>query len=95
VGVSNSKTRIFLCGPTVYDYCHIGHARIFIIFDVLSRFLKSKNVKVRTVVNVTDIDPKLYEGGDLGNSGSISKIYFDEFLKDLANLGINDSVIYC
>lgn len=95
MGISNSKTRIFLCGPTVYDYCHIGHARIFIIFDVLSRFLKSNNVKVRTVVNVTDIDPKLYEGGDLGNCGSLSKIYFDEFLKDLANLGINDSVIYC
>ena len=46
VGASNSNMRIFLCGPTVYDYCHIGHARIFILFDVLSRFLKSNNIKV-------------------------------------------------
>src|SRR4029078_3478936 len=55
----------------------------------------SNNVKVKTVVNVSDIEPKLYEGGDPGNCGSITKIYYDEFLKDLANLGIHDSVIYC
>ncbi|MDQ5868960.1 MAG: class I tRNA ligase family protein [Thermoproteota archaeon] len=95
LGVSNNKTRIFLCGPTVYDYCHIGHARIFVIFDVLTRFLESNNVNVRMVVNVTDIDPKLYKREDQRNYGSISRIYFDEFLKDLAHLGINGSVIYC
>ncbi|MDP9197019.1 MAG: class I tRNA ligase family protein [Thermoproteota archaeon] len=93
--VHNNKTRIFLCGPTVYDYCHIGHARIFVIFDVLTRFLESNNLNVRMVVNVTDIDPKLFKRESHANWGSVARTYFDEFLKDLAHLGINGSVVYC
>ncbi len=93
---SNKKnTRIFLCGPTIYDYCHIGHARVFVIFDVLTRFLQSNNVHVRTLVNVIDIDPKMNRGGRDEKYNSVSEMYFNEFLKDLKNLGISDSSLYC
>lgn len=91
------KTRIFLCGPTIYDYCHIGHARIFVLFDVLARFVESKNFKVKMVVTVTDIDPKLckVESNGTCNSDLVSKRYFDEFLKDLKYLRVNSPALYC
>ena len=50
--------RIYLCGVTVYDDCHIGHARTIIVFDALRRFFLSKNLRVLFIQNFTDIDDK-------------------------------------
>ena len=56
---SNNTVKIYLCGVTVYDDCHIGHARTIVIFDVLRRFLVSKEVEVTLIQNFTDVDDKI------------------------------------
>jgi cysteinyl-tRNA synthetase len=53
------EIKIYACGQTVYDYCHIGHARSMIVFDMVVRYLRSQNYKVTFVRNITDIDDKI------------------------------------
>jgi cysteinyl-tRNA synthetase len=53
------QVRMYVCGMTVYDYCHIGHARVLVVFDVVYRFLKHLGYKVTYVRNITDIDDKI------------------------------------
>ena len=57
--VNPKKVGIYVCGPTVYDYFHVGNARVFIIFDVLVRFLRNLGYEVIYVRNITDIDDKI------------------------------------
>lgn len=54
-----NKIGIYVCGMTIYDYCHIGHARLLVSFDVVTRFLRSQNWDVNYVRNITDIDDKI------------------------------------
>jgi len=54
------KVRMYVCGMTVYDYCHIGHARVMVTFDIITRFLKSLNYDVHYVRNITDVDDKIF-----------------------------------
>ena len=56
---SDKKIEIFVCGPTVYDYSHIGHARTYIAFDAFVKYLKSQGYQVRYVQNITDLDDKI------------------------------------
>jgi len=53
------QVRMYVCGMTVYDYCHIGHARVLVVFDVVYRFLRHLGYKVNYVRNITDIDDKI------------------------------------
>src|SRR5210317_2091547 len=53
------QVRMYVCGMTVYDYCHIGHARVLVVFDVVYRFLKHLGYAVTYVRNITDIDDKI------------------------------------
>src|SRR5262245_43505649 len=50
---------LYVCGITVYDYCHIGHARVFVAFDMIVRFLRASGWRVKYVRNITDIDDKI------------------------------------
>ena len=50
---------MYVCGMTVYDYCHIGHARVMVAFDYIIRFLRSQGWSVKYVRNITDIDDKI------------------------------------
>ena len=59
IPLDDNDIRIYACGPTVYDYIHVGNARPLIIFDVLVRFLKSIYPKVTYVRNITDVDDKI------------------------------------
>ena len=54
-----NKIRMYVCGITVYDYCHIGHARSMVVFDVIVRFLRWLGFQVTFVRNITDIDDKI------------------------------------
>jgi cysteinyl-tRNA synthetase len=54
-----SEVRMYVCGMTVYDYCHLGHARVLVIFDVVQRWLRSSGYRVTYVRNITDIDDKI------------------------------------
>ena len=83
----SDKVRIYLCGVTVYDDSHIGHARTIIVFDVLRRFLESKNIQVNLIQNFTDVDDKIIKKANDVNetaqniSNRYIQSYFDEFDK--------------
>jgi len=55
------KVRMYVCGVTVYDYCHVGHARMMIVFDMVRRYLRWRGYDVTFVRNITDIDDKIIE----------------------------------
>ena len=83
---NNKKIKIFVCGPTLYDNCHIGHARLFVLVDLVVRILLSKNCIPHVIVNITDIDPKL-------NKNKINPDHlFNDFINDLNKLEINDLI---
>ncbi len=69
VPLEPGKVKMYVCGVTTYDYCHIGHARMFVAFDVISRYLRHRGFKVTYVRNITDIDDKILkrakENGEL------------------------------
>ncbi len=53
------KVRMYVCGMTVYDYCHLGHARVMVVFDLITRYLRARGYEVTYVRNITDIDDKI------------------------------------
>ena len=57
--IESQKVRLYVCGMTVYDYCHLGHARVMVIFDVINRWLRQSGYNVQYVRNITDIDDKI------------------------------------
>ncbi len=57
--LEDNKVKMYVCGMTVYDYCHLGHARVLVSFDVIVRFLRSQGYDVTYVRNITDIDDKI------------------------------------
>ena len=59
----DDEVGIYACGPTVYSRIHIGNARPFVVFSLLARFLNAEGYRARLVVNVTDINDKIYDGG--------------------------------
>ena len=80
--------RIYVCGPTVYNYIHIGNARPLIVFDTLRRYLEYKGNKVIYVSNITDIDDKLIKKGQEEGTTmqAVAKRFEAEYLKDAAGL---------
>jgi cysteinyl-tRNA synthetase len=90
IPLSENKVGIYACGVTVYDYCHIGHARSAIIFDVISRYLRYKGFDVKYVRNFTDIDDKIIKKAQEENTtwDIIAKKYIDEYYADMDKLGI-------
>jgi len=81
----SDKVRIYLCGVTVYDDAHIGHARTIIVFDVLRRFLESQNIPVEFIQNFTDVDDKIIDRAQqekispLELAAKYTENYFDDF----------------
>lgn len=59
VPIEPGKVRMYVCGMTVYDYCHLGHARVMVVFDMVYRWLKASGLDVTYVRNITDIDDKI------------------------------------
>ncbi len=96
VPMEENHVRIYACGPTVYNYIHIGNARPICAFDVLRRYLKYKGLKVTYVQNFTDVDDKIIrraneEGVD---SLEISEKYIEEYKKDAHGLNVMDADIH-
>ncbi len=90
--IDPSKIGIYVCGITVYDYCHIGHARTFVAFDVIVRYLKHKfgADKVRFVRNITDIDDKIIKRAQENNETVtvLTDRFIDAMNADADNLGL-------
>jgi len=86
----NNRAKIYACGPTVYDFIHIGNARMIVIFDTFRRYLESQGVKVDFVQNFTDIDDKLINKA-IAEGKTVQEIadkYIAEYEKDAAGLNI-------
>lgn len=86
--INEGKVGIYVCGPTVYNYIHIGNARPICVFDVLRRFLKYIGYEVKFVQNFTDVDDKIIKrANEEGTEASvISEKYIEEYLVDLRGL---------
>ena len=84
------EVSFYVCGPTVYDYFHIGNARPFVVFDVLRRYMESKGLRVKYIQNFTDIDDKMiqraYELGVFARE--LACRYIDAYYEDADGLGI-------
>ncbi len=83
--------RMYVCGVTVYDYCHVGHARSTVVFDVISRYLKYRGYNVVMVRNFTDIDDKIIKRAkEEGVSWEeIARRYTEEYYRDMDALGVS------
>lgn len=88
--IEPGRVKMYVCGPTVYDSCHIGHARSVIVFDVIYRYLRAVGYDVTYVRNFTDIDDKIINrSNELGVSAeSLAEKYIDEFHQDMDALNV-------
>jgi cysteinyl-tRNA synthetase len=96
IPIEAGKVRMYSCGPTVYNYFHIGNARPFIVFDVLRRFLEYTGYEVTFIQNFTDVDDKIinrsHEEGI--SPGDVSKKYIAEYFTDADTLGIRRATVH-
>lgn len=94
--IEPGKVKMYSCGPTVYNYFHIGNARPFIIFDSLRRYLEYKGYEVKFVQNFTDIDDKMInKANDLGITvKELADTYIAEYFKDADGLGIHRASVH-
>ncbi len=96
VPINENKVGIYVCGPTVYDYIHIGNARPMIVFDTLRRYLLYKGYDVNYVSNFTDVDDKIIKRAlEEGiTSAEISERYIDEVKKDMEALNVLEATTH-
>ncbi|MDN5247936.1 MAG: cysteine--tRNA ligase [Wolbachia endosymbiont of Tyrophagus putrescentiae] len=88
IPTNKDHIKMYVCGPTVYDYAHIGNARSVVVYDVLFRLLKSSYDKVTYVRNITDIDDKIIDAANNKNSDveSITTYYTQAFHEDMRSI---------
>ncbi len=96
VPVDENEVKIYACGPTVYNYIHIGNARPLCVFDVLRRYLEYRGYNVKFVQNFTDIDDKIIKrANEEGISfEEVSKKYINEFWTDAHGLNFKDATVH-
>lgn len=87
----NGNVRMFVCGPTVNDYSHLGHARTYIVFDAFVRYLAHRGERVSYLVNVTDVDDKIITRGrnEKRSPQEVAKFFTNAYLEDMRRLNIN------
>src|SRR3989338_762287 len=85
-----NKLKMFVCGPTVYDYIHIGNARTFVIFDAYAKWLRSTGVDLEYIMNITDIEDKIIaRAKEQGREpAEFAKEWEEKFYEDAQALGI-------
>jgi cysteinyl-tRNA synthetase (EC 6.1.1.16) len=93
---TTKKIKIYLCGVTVYDESHIGHARTIIVFDVLRKYLESKGIEIELVQNFTDVDDKIINRANSENTTAekISTRYIKNYFKDFDELNVKRATNY-
>lgn len=85
------KIRLFVCGPTVYDYAHIGHARTYIFFDFFANYLRTQGYEVTYLQNITDVDDKIIKRAteEKKKPEAIAKFFTKAYLEDMKALGVH------
>ena len=96
VPLHEGKVLMYSCGPTVYDYFHIGNARTFLISDIIRRYLEYKGYTVTMAQNLTDIDDKIINrANEQGiEAAELSQKYVDAYFEDSGNLGIRAANVH-
>lgn len=94
--IETDKVSMYVCGPTVYNYIHIGNARPAIVFDTVRRYLEYRGYRVTYVLNFTDVDDKIIraakeEGMDLKQ---LSDRYIAAYQEDVTRLGVREATVY-
>jgi cysteinyl-tRNA synthetase len=88
--IEKGKIRMYVCGMTVYDYCHVGHARVMVVFDMVARYLRARGNQVTYVRNITDIDDKIIkraaENGE--EMGALTERFIKAMNEDAQALGV-------
>jgi cysteinyl-tRNA synthetase len=88
--IEPGKVRLYVCGMTVYDYCHLGHARVMVVFDMVQRWLRATGFDVTYVRNITDIDDKIIQRAIENHEsiGQLTQRFIDAMDEDSASLGV-------
>ena len=88
--IEPGKIRMYVCGMTVYDYCHLGHARVLVAFDVITRYLRHRGYDVHYVRNITDIDDKILQRADENGEtySELTRRMIQAMHQDEARLGV-------
>ncbi|MDP3800521.1 MAG: cysteine--tRNA ligase [bacterium] len=88
----SGEINLFVCGPTVYDYSHIGHARTYIFFDTLVKFMRKRlNIKINYLQNITNIDDRIIKRSaeENKNPQEVADFFEKEYITDMSSLGVN------
>jgi cysteinyl-tRNA synthetase len=90
VPIVPGEARMYVCGMTVYDYCHLGHARVMVVFDMVARWLRASGYRLSYVRNITDVDDKIIRRAlDNGEDiGALTQRFIDAMDEDAARLGV-------
>src|SRR5260370_86423 len=93
--LGDNEVRMYACGPTVYDYGHVGNFRTFVAVDILRRFLRQSGYRIRHVMNITDVDDKIIRNAarDGVSVQEYTAKYEKAFLEDAALIGIEQPTL--
>lgn len=88
--IEQNKVRMYVCGMTVYDYCHLGHARVMVVFDMVARWLRASRYTVTYVRNITDVDDKIIQRANENKEsiGELTQRFIEAMDEDAAKLGV-------
>ncbi len=94
--LKDNEIRLYTCGPTVYNFAHIGNFRAYTFEDILRRVIKFNGMKIKQVMNLTDVDDKTIRGANAAGVAltDYTKTYKDAFFADLAKLNIEPAEVY-
>ena len=94
--IKEKEVGIYVCGPTVYDFTHIGHARTLLVFDMIVRYLRYRGYEVKYIVNITDIDDKIIKRGQESKVApqDLAKKFESLFFEDMTALNANQVDAY-
>ncbi|MEG0830597.1 MAG: cysteine--tRNA ligase [Anaerovoracaceae bacterium] len=96
IPLDKNEIKIYVCGPTVYNYFHIGNARPFVVFDTLRKYLEYRGEKVNFAQNFTDVDDKIInKAKEEGRApGEVSEQYIEEYYKDAGALNVKKATVH-
>ncbi|MFX1521585.1 MAG: cysteine--tRNA ligase [Promethearchaeota archaeon] len=94
--ISEEDVKIYVCGPTVYDYPHLGHGRTYLAFDMIIRYLKYRGYNVKTIINITNIDDKIIKRAKNNNEDpqELADRFEQIYYEDMDALGIEKADFY-
>jgi cysteinyl-tRNA synthetase len=94
--INGNRVLMFVCGPTVYDQSHIGHARTYLAYDIIARYLRAKGYSLFYLMNITDVDDKIINKANTLNRDplTLASEFTKEFLQDMTALGIDSVNLY-